>query len=46
MAQKLVLEFGHIHIRGAFGFTRLALQTQVEHVVEFMAGEIGLRQAP
>jgi hypothetical protein len=46
MAQKLVLEFSHVHIRGAFGFTRLALQTQVEHVVESMAGEFGLWQTP
>src|SRR2546427_3607736 len=46
MAQKLVLEFGHVHIRGAFGFTCLALQTQVEHVVQSMAGEFGLWQAP
>ena len=42
MAQKLVLEFGHVNIRGAFCFARLALETQVEHVVQTMAREFGL----
>ncbi len=46
MAQKFVLEFRHVHIRGAFGFARLALQTEVEYVVEAMAGEFVLWHPP
>ena len=41
MVQKLILELCHVDVGGALGLAAFAFQTEIQDVVEALAGELG-----